>query len=240
MRVDEWLVKMGYLSSRTKANRFIRKIGVQVNKRQCNKPAYIVKNNDEIILNENKLAEYDLPLGYQKLKFLVNQADIQFFPNDHVLDIGASAGGFCEFLLEQNIKNLYAIEISPQFEPYLELLKREKSNFSYHINDVFDSLPELSKQNFNLVTIDLTIDPLFLLDKIISLLHLARSNENPARVICIIKIENHQEIESIIQKYHQKIVNNVPQILKLSFIDSLVGKKEKVLYIEFWTKINRS
>jgi predicted rRNA methylase YqxC with S4 and FtsJ domains len=230
-------VKQGFIASRSKANRFIRNKGVCVNTVQCTKPAYIVKKIDNIQLDESKIANYNKPLGYQKLEFLVNQAEISFYSSDQVLDLGASAGGFSKYILEQNIKSLFAIEISPQFKPFLYLLKVEYPNFSYLIGNVFDLSTSLPENQFNLVTIDLTIDPIFLLDNITNLLLLARSNEHPARVLCIIKIENSDEIETIIQKYTSHIRNSVPNLKKLIFLDSLPDKKEKVMYLEFWTHI---
>ncbi len=240
MRLDEWLVKKGFISSRSKANRFIRNKGVRVNTKQCMKPAYIVKKTDEILLDKSLLIKFTKPLGYQKLDLFVNQAEIPFYPNDQVLDIGASAGGFCKYILEQNIESLLAIEISPQFKPFLYLLKDEYPNFSYHIGNVFTLPTPLTEKRFNLVTIDLTIDPIFLLDNIINLLLLVTSNEHPARVLCIIKIENPDDVDIIIRKYTSHIKNSVPNLQKLIFLDSLPEKNEKAMYVEFWSQIRES
>ena len=235
MRLDEWLVKNGLISSRSKANRLIRNQGVYVNTKQCTKPAYIVRKTDTVSFDESRLAEYSKPLGYQKLGFFVNQAEIAFYPNDKVLDLGTSAGGFSKYLLDQNIKTLHAIEISPQFEPFLKLLKEENPNFTYYIRDVFSFITDLMNMQFNLVTIDLTIDPLFLLDHIIPLSKLAISNENPARVLSLIKIENPDDTQSILQKYSDKVKKHHTNIQKFIFLDSLPEKNEKAMYLEFWT-----
>ncbi|MHA2155511.1 MAG: S4 domain-containing protein [Candidatus Hodarchaeales archaeon] len=240
MRLDEWLVKQGLMSSRSKANRFIRNKGVCVNTTQCTKPAYLVKKTDDISIDESRLAEYNEPLGYQKLAFFVNQANIPFNSDDRVLDLGPSAGGFSKYILEQNIETLHAVEISPKFEPFFRLLKGEFKNFSYYIGDIFPLITTLAEQQFTLVTIDLTIDPIFLLDHIIELSLLTSSNKLPARVLCIIKIENPHDVDIILQKYREKIEKSIPNLQKLIFLDSLPEKKEKAMYLEFWTHFKES
>ncbi len=239
MRLDEWLVKQGLFTSRSRAHRFIRNNGVSVNKRPCIKPAYLVKQTDNINLDKDKLEEFNKPLGYQKLKYFVNQLNIKFYSTDSVLDIGASAGGFCQFILEQNIKQLHAIEISPQFEPNLKLLEDKNTNFSYHIKDIFSTLPTLRGQKYNLVTIDLTVDPIFLLDQITLLLSLVTSSENPARVLCMIKIENPKETKKILNEYDLEIRKTIQNINQLIFLDSLPEKNEKAMYLEFWINTNK-
>jgi len=240
MRLDEWLVYHDLISSRSKANRFIRNNGVYVNTTQCTKPAYIVKKTDKIEIDENKIMEYSKPLGYQKLAFLVNQANIPFFPSDRVLDLGASAGGFCRYILERKIDTLYAVEISHQFDLFLREIKVEYSNFNYTIGDVFRLLPTLTESKFNLVTIDLTVDPIFLLDHIIELIYLARSNKFPARILCMLKIENTNEEDIILNEFKAVIEKRISDRNKLIFMDSLPRKKEKAIYLEFWTHIKES
>ncbi|MHA2040176.1 MAG: S4 domain-containing protein, partial [Promethearchaeota archaeon] len=99
MRLDEWIVQKNYLSSRSKANRFIREQGILINGKKVHKPSYRIISDDTIELDQIFIQKYNKPLGYHKFELIVSNSRFPFSinSNDVCLDIGASAGGFSLF-----------------------------------------------------------------------------------------------------------------------------------------------
>jgi predicted rRNA methylase YqxC with S4 and FtsJ domains len=235
LRLDEWIVKQGFLLSRSKALRIIRESGVKVNDKTCSKAAYQVKPTDIIVLSESLLSLYNKPIGYQKLTSFVDQAKISFYPNDNALDIGASAGGFSEYILEQEINELLAIEFSIEFKPMLENLQKKYSNFAFIIDDIFHLKEKLPSNHFNLTTIDLTVDPLYLFQHLDQILPLIVSHEHPARVLLTIKLGLSYNFQILLLKFKEKVADLLSDCLRLDVLESLPGKDERALYLEFWS-----
>ena len=91
MRLDEFLVKHNFISSRSRAKRAIMQGLVRVNSKIITKPSYNVTDIDKIEILEPH-AEY--PEGYWKLREIHTRIDKQLIKKgDIVIDLGSSAGG---------------------------------------------------------------------------------------------------------------------------------------------------
>lgn len=105
MRLDEYLAINYGFDSRNKAREAVKYGLVTVNGR-LSKPAYEVKDGDEIIITE----EQAVSNGGRKLS-----RAFEVFPisvHDCVcVDAGASTGGFTQVLLEQEAKKVYAVDV---------------------------------------------------------------------------------------------------------------------------------
>ncbi len=105
-RLDVALVNRKLISSRTRAQRAIRLGFVIVNGQAVNKPSFQVTPNDMLIVD----VIADKPRGFWKLQQIQNACTVSE-AGDIVLDIGASAGGFMLYALQQ-AGRVYALEFS--------------------------------------------------------------------------------------------------------------------------------
>jgi 23S rRNA (cytidine1920-2'-O)/16S rRNA (cytidine1409-2'-O)-methyltransferase len=155
-RLDRWLRDNGYFSSRQTAKRAIKQGLVLVNGTKA-KPSKHVTRTDEIHISEHA---HDLPLGYLKLKEIDQAVEINIIsPDDYVLDIGSSAGGFILYAKEQGASVL-GIEISDKFLPRLKELAYHSEVVSILGADAFTMpLGNIPCGDFNAVLIDVTTEP---------------------------------------------------------------------------------
>ncbi len=138
-RLDEWLVKKGIFESRKRAIKYIREIGVYIDGKHVIKPSYRITPPINLQLDSTLVTHYNKPQGYHKLaRVTSNPKVIPFSKNDVCLDVGANVGGFSLYMLEQGVKSVDAIEISPQFEKTLKQIAVKWPNFSYKIANFFD------------------------------------------------------------------------------------------------------
>lgn len=230
MRLDEWLVQKKGIS-KTRAARFIREIGVTVNGKLMKKTGYRIKVTDTVNIDEKLLEKFRKPLGYHKFEWLASQFDIPFNSQDKCLDLGASSGGFSLYLLEQNVQSVLAIEISSDFEPFLEEIRVKFPNkFSYWIKDFFKLPPSSFPHSFNLVTTDLTLDPYFLLEKLEIFTSLLQPSPIQARLLLTIKTGKITDINDALTKIEHKI-NKLCTDISLKWLESLPDKQERFLLL---------
>ncbi len=231
MRLDEYIVQKRYITSRTKANRFIREYGIRINNRKVNKPSYRVKVNDSIEINNEILVKYEKPLGYHKIKAIANNSE---FPpintNDICLDIGASAGGFSTFMLEHGVKRVLAVEVSQEFEYYLKQIAEKWPNFSYLIANFFDLRKTNFTDSFSLITIDLTLDPSYLIKNLELFPPLLNPDIKPVRIFISIKTGNIKNIKELKYLIEQKIEKIFPEFSH-NWFKSIEEKKEIFLLL---------
>lgn len=140
MRLDEYLVKKGYFSSRQRAKENIKLGFVLVNGVVVRKPSKQVSENDEVVV-----LGLDVPKGYWKLKMIDEKFKL-FSGKEIVLDLGSSAGGFLLYASEK-AKFVYGIEYSKEFEDVLRKIEKERNNVKVFIADAFhfnvEILPEI-------------------------------------------------------------------------------------------------
>ena len=154
MRLDEYLVKMHYFSSRAKAKRAIQAGIVTVNNTVVTKPSFRVMPTDTIaVLN----FDYDKPLGYFKLKHIDAQLGYSLIKEgDTVLDVGSGAGGFILYALEKKPKLIVGVEYSEAFKQHLKSIE---SRYPGRVKIIFGNIMKISldKIIFNVVLCDITV-----------------------------------------------------------------------------------
>ena len=231
MRLDEWLIQNGVFTSRSKAKRYIQEKGVIINGNQVTKVAHKVKDSDSITINSQMREKYNKPTGYRKLASLISRANTTIKKSDICLDIGASVGGYSQYILEPNVKELVAIEFSKQFIPELDSIKSKYSNFSYIIGDFFKIYVDLPENYFTLILMDLTVDPVFLLENLNILKQLASYNKQATRIFISVKLGKIKNQNELIEKFEQQIEADFPNIRELQRLQSLLGKEEMVFFV---------
>ncbi len=149
MRLDSYLVSMGYFSSRQRAKEAIKRGYILVNGNVVKKASKDVKGNEKIsVLCEER------PRGYWKLKEIDER--FRLLREDFsVLDVGSSAGGFLAYCAER-CSRVVGVEISEEFRKQLESVERKYRNVEVVFADAFRL--ELNEK-FDLILLDLTLEP---------------------------------------------------------------------------------
>lgn len=107
-RLDSELVARGIFRSRTKAKEMIKAGAVAVNGKVADKPSMTVSESDEI--ESLSLEKQYVGRGALKLKKAAECFGLDF-TGLVCLDIGASTGGFTEFMLSQGAAKVYAVDV---------------------------------------------------------------------------------------------------------------------------------
>jgi 23S rRNA (cytidine1920-2'-O)/16S rRNA (cytidine1409-2'-O)-methyltransferase len=107
VRIDQLLVERGIVDSREKAKRLIMAGQVLVNGEVVDKPGKTVRKDADIVLKEHEKyvgrGGYKIESAWEVFKFNVE--------GKVVCDIGASTGGFTDFLLQKGAKRVYAVDV---------------------------------------------------------------------------------------------------------------------------------
>ena len=155
-RLDAWLVETGRFRSRQTAKRAIRDGLVTVDGKIA-KPSTQVRGTEMVDLSRVS----DVLMGHDKLSCLDDiLAGSLISPGDKALDIGSSAGGFLEYLLERGAITK-GIEISVRFAGPLMQLASTRQNLSVVFADAFkiDPLTLFNVNELDLLLIDVTTTP---------------------------------------------------------------------------------
>ena len=130
------------------------------------KPSHLVNDNVNIkIIN----AINYVSRGYVKIEKAIQMFNINI-ENRIAADIGASTGGFTDYLLKHGIKKVYAIDVgSNQLHDSLknnsQVINLENTNFRYMDTSVFTD-------NIDIVTVDVSFISLqYILPKIVEISH---------------------------------------------------------------------
>lgn len=108
MRLDQYLVVEGYFPSREKAKEAILRGKVHVNGKACQKVSFKIIEGREVEVKKAK-TEYVSRSG-RKLEAAMNYFDLD--PSGLVcLDVGSSTGGFTQYLLNNNVKQVFAVDV---------------------------------------------------------------------------------------------------------------------------------
>ena len=161
MRLDVWLVKNWYFSSRNQAQEAILKGAILINWKKITKFGYKVKSTDKIeVLVEEK------PRWYWKLKFIDENFQIfKKWKKYNILDLGTSRGGFFMYACDYANKILW-IEISKIFEKQLkEVVKncKLKAVADIYFEDIFKidilKIKQFFDDKIDIILADLTLEP---------------------------------------------------------------------------------
>ncbi|MCS3923264.1 S4 domain-containing protein [Methanosalsum natronophilum] len=213
MRLDMYLVETGHFSTRTKAKKAIKDGFVRLDGLIVSKPSKRVNNADKIVVESG----HDKPKGYFKLSYIQSHTNV-LRSNDHVLDIGSSAGGFLLFSSEI-VDHVQGIEYSLSFKEELDELVSIYDNISVIYGDIFSiHLTEFGDKKFDVILNDLTLDPQDSVTALSRVIPMLREN---GRLIQVLKTETFNEIEPISEKLQE-----------LGFrIKKKIGSTKKEIYL---------
>ncbi len=194
MRLDAYLVDMGYFKSRGRAKTAIVAGNVKVNGTAVTKASRDVSTDDVIEVTEG----LDQPQGYFKLKLIQEESGI-LKPGDRVLDLGSSAGGFLLFASEI-AGHVKGIEFSRDFRSELGKIAYEKENIEVMFGDVFTvPLSSLSEEPVDVILSDMTLEPEDSIKALSRVLPLLKAGGKLLQVIKIPKKKNPKPILSKIE-----------------------------------------
>lgn len=107
-RLDVRLVELGLAKSRERAKNLIKSGAVTVNGKPVMKPSLVISEEDAIETLEEDI-QY-VGRGALKLEKAASEFMIDF-KGSVCLDIGASTGGFTEFMLKNGAEKVYAVDV---------------------------------------------------------------------------------------------------------------------------------
>lgn len=139
MRIDIFLTKNKYFSSRTKAQNAIKSGYVFVNNKLVTNSSLDIDEQSKIyIINQNNYVSR----GADKLSYAIKELNFNF-KNKIVLDVGSSTGGFTQIALINGAKYIYAVDVGcDQMDKSLAINKKiklfENTNFRDININLFD------------------------------------------------------------------------------------------------------
>jgi len=203
-RLDVYLHKMGFAESRERAKRLILDKSVFVGGKLITKPSYTVRDDAEIKVTGN--FDY-VGRGYVKLEKAIKSFNINI-ENKTAVDIGASTGGFTDYLLKHGAKKVYAVDVgNNQLHDSLRndfrVMNIENTNFRYIDTSLFNDI--------DIVTVDVSFISLkYILPKIVEISH------NNTDIIILIKPQFEAGKENVgkkgivkDKKIHLDVLNNL-------------------------------
>lgn len=225
MRLDTYLVDMGYFSSRVRAKDAIIRGNVRVGGNIVTKPSKDVSTDHSIEVAEG----LDMPKGYFKLK-LIQEASGIICEGDNVLDLGSSAGGFLLYA-SQIAGKVRGIEFSTDFHAELERITHDHENVSVLFGDVFTlPLKAMSSEKVDVILSDMTLEPGDSLLALKRVLPLLREGGKLLQVIKIKKSESREPIISTIAALGVTVLQVIePQKQEIYVIACKNGKHNEVV-----------
>ncbi|MDQ1255296.1 MAG: rRNA (cytidine1920-2-O)/16S rRNA (cytidine1409-2-O)-methyltransferase [Euryarchaeota archaeon] len=194
MRLDAYLVDMGYFKSRGRAKSAVLAGNVKVNGTPVTKVSRDVSTDDVIEVTEG----LDQPQGYFKLKLVQEETSI-LKPGDRVLDLGSSAGGFLLFASEI-AGYVKGIEFSRDFRSELGKIAFERENVEVMFGDIFTvPLNLISERPVDVILSDMTLEPEDSIKALSRVLPLLKEGGKLLQVIKIPKKKNPKPILSKIE-----------------------------------------
>ncbi|HPE67906.1 MAG TPA: TlyA family RNA methyltransferase [Thermotogota bacterium] len=158
-RLDQWLVDRAFFSSRNRAKEQILSGNVLVDGEKETRPAKRVAQTSEIQLVQAPVRN----VGRGALKL---REAFALFPLDVAgkvcCDLGASTGGFCQVLLEQGARLVYAVDVGHnQMQPELRsdprIVLLEKTNARFLSPEHFPQQPQFLTGDLSFISLELVI-----------------------------------------------------------------------------------
>lgn len=159
MRIDQYLVEHGYVTTRSKAQDAIKAQRVSVNQHIITKNSFQVKDEDDVQVASSQLS-FVSRAGF-KLYDVIE--DFQLNLKDQIcMDVGASTGGFSDVCLREGAKLVYALDVgSDQLDPALKndprIINMEHTNCRYLTKDMFDQIPTFACMDVSFISIKLIL-----------------------------------------------------------------------------------
>lgn len=115
-RLDQKLVELGLVASRSQAESYIKLGDVKVDGRFVTKPGFLVSDETDIKLTAK---EQYVSRAALKLASVVEAIHLDF-EDKTVLDVGSSTGGFTDYALQHGARKVIAVEVgTDQLHPSL-------------------------------------------------------------------------------------------------------------------------
>ncbi len=175
-RLDVYLHQNNLTESRERAKQLIIKNSVYVNDKLATKPSFKVSSSDKIEVRNN--FEY-VGRGASKIERAVEYFHI-VVENKVAVDIGASTGGFTDYMIKNSARKVYAIDVGhDQLHDTLKnderVINLEGTNFRYMDTGIFEEYVDI-----------ITIDVSFISLKLI-LPNVAKISNETIDIIALIK-----------------------------------------------------
>ncbi len=193
MRLDEYMVAEGHITSRSRAQRYIERGLVKVDGVVVTKPSKNVRYGSRL-----EISEADRPEGYFKLKGIQEQTGL-IRPGDAVLDIGSSAGGFLIFAAAI-ASGVAGIEFSEEFRPQLETVTKEHPNVHVVFGDAF-TMDISTFGRFDVILNDMTVEPSASIEITARFLSLLNKG---GRVLQVLKLDKIKDVEPFLKQLEYK------------------------------------
>ena len=226
MRLDAYLVDMGYFKSRGRAKSAIIAGNIKVNGTPVTKVSRDISTDDVIEVTEG----LDQPQGYFKLKLVQEETGI-LKPGDRVLDLGSSAGGFLLFASEI-AGHVKGIEFSRDFRSELGKIAYERENVEIMFGDVFTiPLNLLSEEPVDVIHSDITLEPEDSIKALSRVLPLLKEGGRLLQVIKILKKKSPRPILSKIESLGleiQQVIGSEKQEIYVLARKPFAGEKAQV------------
>jgi 23S rRNA (cytidine1920-2'-O)/16S rRNA (cytidine1409-2'-O)-methyltransferase len=153
MRLDVYLVKNGFFTSRELAKFNIAKGNVLVNGKNSKKPSQIIAEGDVVTLVTENAIPY-VSRGGLKLEKALREFNVDCFGID-ALDVGASTGGFTHCLLNHGARYVCAIDVgTDQLAPVLKENPNVCSIENINIKEIDPQ--NLTVKQYHLIVADLS------------------------------------------------------------------------------------
>lgn len=163
MRIDLYLTINEYCESRNKAASLVKNGLVSVNGVTVTKPSFDVNTSDEISVSDTQ-KQY-VARSARKLITAISAFGLDF--SDKVaVDLGASTGGFCEVMLENNVGFIYAVDIGtnqlhPRIKASDKVMNIEHTNARYITADSFEKEIDIITCDLSFISLKLILNAVF-------------------------------------------------------------------------------
>ncbi len=163
MRLDLYLTTKKYFESRNKASQAILDGAVSVNNKFIRKPSFDIKTTDVVEIKNNK-KQY-VARSAKKLITAIKRFNIDF-ANKVAVDLGATTGGFCEVMLENGVKRIYAVDIGTnqlhsKIKADLRVVNIEHTNARYINENSFDLPVDIVTCDLSFISLKLIIEAVY-------------------------------------------------------------------------------
>ena len=212
-RLDEILVQLKLAPSRSQAKLLIQEGKVLVNGQPITKASHSYETDAKITLTTN---EQYVSRGAQKLAKAIERFKID--PKDKIIaDVGASTGGFTDYLLQHGAKKVYAIDVGhSQLAPQLETDPRVVNMESTDIRTL-KNLPEkidFAVVDLSFISLRLTLPAIAKLTSTIITLFKPQFEAGPQLVPRDGVIKDPETIQLVLTEFEQWCTENHFQIEK--------------------------
>ena len=147
MRLDQYIMELGLVESRNRAQELIKEGSVLLNEEICNKPAKEIKKGARVSIVKKRQW---VSRGGKKLFYALKSFEIKV-EGKTALDVGSSTGGFTQVLLQEGAIKIIAVDVGTnQLHASLRNVPRISILENTDIRDVSSKLVNL----FDLVVVD--------------------------------------------------------------------------------------